>query len=327
LADYLHRLVAPHLVRPPDQEQRDTRARLDDLIAAGLRAILHDPGVRALEALWRSVDFLARRTETGEMLHLYLLDVSRPELAADLMPERDVRQTEMYQLLASGAPGGTPWALIVACETIDAATADIALSARLARLAAAVGAPWILGAGPRLALGPSGTAAAPPPDGSSTADAWTALRHGPEAAHVAMAFPGFLLRLPYGAEDEPCELVPFEEVDATSRPDHFLWGHASVACALVLTRSAAPHPYPPARTPSPHLDIPGLPLHLVRGEGETTLLPCVEVELTEQVALRVLERGTMPLVWMRDTDVIRVLRLQSIAYPPAPLAGRWLMPA
>jgi hypothetical protein len=53
----------------------------------------------------------------------------------------------------------------------------------------------------------------------------------------------------------------------------------------------------------------------------------VEVELTEQVALRVLERGTMPLVWMRDTDVIRVLRLQSIAYPPAPLAGRWLMPA
>jgi predicted component of type VI protein secretion system len=51
--------------------------------------------------------------------------------------------------------------------------------------------------------------------------------------------------------------------------------------------------------------------------------PCAEVLLTEEAAQRLLDCGFIPLVSIRDSDRVRVLRMQSLALEPAPLAGRW----
>jgi type VI secretion system protein ImpC len=45
--------------------------------------------------------------------------------------------------------------------------------------------------------------------------------------------------------------------------------------------------------------------------------------MTEQGAEALLENGIMPLASLRERDTIRLIRFQSIADPPAPLAGRW----
>jgi type VI secretion system protein ImpC len=62
---------------------------------------------------------------------------------------------------------------------------------------------------------------------------------------------------------------------------------------------------------------------LVREDGEVSAQPVAEVLLTESTADRMLETGVMPLASIRDRDVARVVRFQSIAAPLAPLAGRW----
>ena len=70
-------------------------------------------------------------------------------------------------------------------------------------------------------------------------------------------------------------------------------------------------------------DLSGLPLHLYREDGETKAQPCAETLLTERAAVRLLELGLMPLASIRDQDAVRLVRLQSVADPPAPLGARW----
>jgi hypothetical protein len=38
---------------------------------------------------------------------------------------------------------------------------------------------------------------------------------------------------------------------------------------------------------------------------------------------RLMDRGLMPLATMKDSDRVRLVRLQSLANPLAALAGRW----
>jgi type VI secretion system protein ImpC len=70
-------------------------------------------------------------------------------------------------------------------------------------------------------------------------------------------------------------------------------------------------------------EIDGLPLHVYKQDGEAKVKPCAEVLMTEQGAEALLENGIMPLASLRERDTIRLIRFQSIADPPAPLAGRW----
>jgi type VI secretion system protein ImpC len=70
-------------------------------------------------------------------------------------------------------------------------------------------------------------------------------------------------------------------------------------------------------------DIDGLPLHVYRQDGEASVKPCAEGLLNEQAAERILEKGIMPLVSFKDRDVVRLLRFQSLADPPAGLEAHW----
>lgn len=71
------------------------------------------------------------------------------------------------------------------------------------------------------------------------------------------------------------------------------------------------------------LEVEGLPLHIFTYEGESRTQPCAEVLLTERAADIMLEKGLMPLFSLKDQDVIRLARFQSIADPLRPLASRW----
>ncbi|MBW1745109.1 MAG: type VI secretion system contractile sheath large subunit [Deltaproteobacteria bacterium] len=49
-----------------------------------MQRILHHADFQTIESAWRGVHFLTSRLETDEQLKLYLLDISKAELAADL---------------------------------------------------------------------------------------------------------------------------------------------------------------------------------------------------------------------------------------------------
>ena len=92
-----------------------------------MRRLLHHPNFQALEAAWRSVYFLVRRLETGSALKLCLLDISKQDLAADLLAVDDLTSSGTYRLLVEqtvGTAGGMPWALLLGAYTFDGRTAE-----------------------------------------------------------------------------------------------------------------------------------------------------------------------------------------------------------
>jgi len=76
-----------------------------------------------------------------------------------------------------------------------------------------------------------------------------------------------------------------------------------------------------ALRPGDFQEIEGLPLHVIQQDGESRIKPCAEIVMTVRAAEKIIERGLMPLIWMKDTDVIRLGLFQSIA--GTRLGGRW----
>ena len=76
--------------------------------------------------------------------------------------------------------------------------------------------------------------------------------------------------------------------------------------------------------PGQHSRMEELPLHVYESEdGEPQNKPCAEVLLTESDTEFLLDQGLMPLASVRDQDAAVLVRFQSIADPPARLAGHW----
>jgi type VI secretion system protein ImpC len=329
LQRFVRRVTEPHLVTVPDSRQAEVLSVIDRALGSQMRALLHVPAFQALEAAWRAIFLLVRRLDTGSQLKLYLIDVSKPELAADLGSSEDLDSTGLFRLLVDrrvGAPSAEPWALIVGNYTFGPARQDASTLARLAQIAGAAGAPFLAAASPH-AVGCESFAETPyPEDWKWKADAedntaWRAMREIPEAEYLGLAMPRFLLRLPYGQTTDPVESFSFEEMPDSPVHEDYLWGNPAFACALLLAQSFSDDGW--QMRPGTHSELDGLPLHAYKQDGDTELKPCAEALLTERAAGKMLENGLMPLVWLKRQDAVRLVRFQSIAEPLSALAGPW----
>jgi type VI secretion system protein ImpC len=327
LRQYINSIVAGHVVPGRAPEQDELLARVDSVIAAQLRALLHQPDFQSLEAAWRALFFLARRLETGVNLKVSLFDISKRELADDLIGARDLRATAFYRHVAADTVevrGGEPWALLAGIYSFDASAADIELLARIAMVARQGGAPFLAAAEPGV-LGCDALEGMPDPRDWSvdpTADEfWRTLRELPEAAYLGLALPRFLLRLPYGEDTDETEMFPFEEMPGTPAHEQYLWGNPAIAAVCMLGQAFASYGW--QMRPGIVRDLSGLPLHTYQRDGEPYAQPCAEALLSDRAAESILSRGIMPLLSERDSDRILLVRFQSAAEPPQALAGRW----
>ena len=312
LYDFIQRAMAPHLVARADPRQAELLAQVDGAIASAMRALLHHPAFQSLEALWRGVHRLVRHVDTDERLQVHLMDVSRDAMCTDLLGAADARASGLYRRLEAQAPaeqGG--WAVLVAHHAFGGEAGDIGVLERLAALGAALDAPWIAEAHPDLAMG-----ALPEPAMAS----WQQLRGTDAARYLALAMPRVLLRLPYGTHTDEIERFAFEELESPESHGSYLWGNPALFCATLLAQGFTERGA--GLSPGATSQIGGLPLHLVRRDGQTTAKPCAEVVMREEDAITLLEAGFIPLCGLRDQDVVRVPRVQSVAEPAARLAGR-----
>jgi type VI secretion system protein ImpC len=327
IREFAEQVAAKHLASTPDARQPEILAVIDRGIGALMRAVLHNRDFQALEALWRATFMLVRRLETGSELKLYLIDVSKEELAADLTAEMDLRDTGTYRLLVEQSvetQGAEPWALIVGNYSFGSSTSDLAVLSRMAGIAHRAGAPFLAAANARL-LGCDSLASSPHPRDwkmpQELVRAWAELRRRPEADSVGLALPRFMLRLPYGKKTSPLESFDFEEFPEEPAHEDYLWANPAFAVTLLLVQSFSEIGW--EMRPGTATEINGLPLHVYKRNGESESKPCAEILLSEDAAERLLEEGLIPLVSYKDRDLLRIVRLQSIADPLRGLAGRW----
>lgn len=324
--EFAQRVAEKYEVGTPDPQRPQTVAVLDAAVGGLMRAILHNPDFQAMEAAWRATHLLVRELETGSQLKLYLVDVSKEELALDLNSVEDLRDTGIYRLLVEKTeiPGADPWGVIVGNYRFSPDNEDVKLLAAMAKLAQRARAPFLAEARTQL-LGCASFAVGPNPRewrvGEEQAERWTGLRHLPEANSVGLALPRFLLRLPYGKKSSPLELFDFEEFPEVARHEDYLWGNPAFGVAVLLAQSFSEAGW--EMRPGTVAQMERLPIHVYREDGGHESKPCAEALLTELAVERIVEAGFIPLVSFKDRDSVRVARFQSIAEPPQGLAGRW----
>ena len=326
---FVEEIVAPYLVPDTDPQQPERLAQVERAMGDLMRRLLHHSDFQHLEAAWRGLAWMTRRLELSTQLKLFILDISKEELAADLEQEKDVRSTKLAHLLidqASGTPGGHPWAVVAGNYTFNQTPEDLTLLGTLAKLAHQAGTPLLAQASPEF-IGCSSLAETPDPEDwqkvsqATSHETWQAFRHRPEATYVGLVLPRFLLRLPYGAKTEPLETWAFEEQTSPSTHEEHLWGNPIFACLELIGKAFMAEGW--NGRPGLILELEGMPLHIFTHEGESQIQPCAEVLLTQRAAEVILDKGLMPLLTLKDQDVIRLARFQSIAEPLSPLAGGW----
>ncbi len=329
LETLIHEVVKPYIVPSPHPQQAELVAQVDQAISGQMRALLHHPDFKGLEAAWRTLHLLVSQVETDESLKLYVGDISKTELAADLASADRLQSTGTYRFLVEqsiGMQGAEPWALLVGCYTFDKTKEDINLLRRLARVAQAAGAPFLAAAGSHFADCES-IALTPDPDDwrwqadPVAAQLWQELRNSPEAASIGLVLPRLLLRLPYGKDTEPVGRFDFEELSCGADHEQYLWGNPAIVCACLLAEAFRTSGW--SLTGELQQELTGLPMHVYKTNGETHVTPCAETFLTERAMEILIGKGLVPILSIKGRDAVRVARFQSIAEPSAPLAGRW----
>ena len=309
----IRQAVAPHVVGKPDPRQEDLVKAVDGMSAELMRAVLHDSGFQRIEAAWRGLDRMLRALELDESLQVFVLDASREELAADFAAAPNLADSAMYRIVVDHG-GETPWSLLVAGDPCSRRQEDAALLARLGTLAQEVEAAVVAGMD-----WAAWTAAS-----ASLEDqrAWAALRSSTAATSIAVALPSILLRLPYGKATDPIEGFAFFEQTSPPAVERHLWGTASFVVAQLLAQSfAAAGGWDFA--PGDDASVSDLPTYAFTQDGESVETPCAQSWLPESKIDALVKEGLMPLVAARGRGEVRVPRFQSIASPPAALAGRW----
>jgi type VI secretion system protein ImpC len=296
----LRDMVSPFVVPADKPEKTKLLATLDAAIADSMRALLHQPDLQAAESLWRGVDFLLRRLETGPMLQVHLIDVSAEEWAADLACD-DLADSGLYQLLVRkpGEAKDGGYTYIAGLYQLEAAPPQLELLGRMAKIAAAAGAPFLTG------FDTDAFADAKRPPHELISDALAALRQLPEARRLMLLGPRFLLRHPYGRHSDPISSFDFEEFTAQEGLAGMLWGHPALLALTALAGQGG------------QLVVGDLPFHHFRdADGDSTALPCTERLVSADFAARLARLGITALQAHRGEASVRVAGLFAVNGEP-----------
>lgn len=320
LAGLLRGIVAPHILPPTSPDAPALIATVDATLAATLRAVLQHPRFLQLETAWRSLAFVASRVETDPLLQVQVLDWSADEFAADLRAGDDLGDSALYKHLVDNPAEDDHLpqpAALIACYDFGTGPGDAELLARAAQVVARAGVPFIATLDDAALRAQAPELPTLPP---AHAAAWQALRALPQAAHLALAAPRFLLRTPYGRRGEPIERFAFEEDPGGPTPPPLPWGSPALLAAVLLGRhlldNGADEP------PGEPLTVDDMPIALRTGpDGDTVALPCTEWLLTERSTAALHALGLTPVLTRRGQPELRWGGWQSIA--GGELAGPW----
>lgn len=329
LSSFVSDLVRPHLVSVDENEQAGLTAAVDRSTGDLMRTILHHRRFQQLEAAWRGLYFLVRRTDTSTDLKIYLLDISQADLTDNLKSSSSLAETVLYRHLikdATETPGGDPWAAVFGNYAYEPNVDDVAALMRISKIARLANTPFISHMRPEV-LGISSLSDHPDPiewnlaGDTNESKLWAALRGQMESQYLGLTIPRFIARLPYGRDTDPLETFLFEEFTDTPLHDDYLWTNSSFAIALLLAQSYSAYGWDLGRTFVQ--DIEGLPIHMYEENGETVFKSCAEVQISQNACDQLMEYGLMPLVSFKNSDRLRLGRFQSITDPVMVLKGRW----
>lgn len=295
----LKRVVGPFVVKAPDPKRDVLLAALDKALSDTMRTVLHQAEFQNLEALWRGMDMLLRRIETGPALQVHLIDISAEEFAADLSQAADLGDSGLYKLLVDKPSqeknGG--YAMICGLYHFETTPPHAELLGRMAKIAAHASAPFLT----EINAEEFGNKRREPHP--LMAEALQALKSLPEAASLGLMSPRFMLRHPYGKRSDPISSFGFEEFTASDGLKGMLWGHPALLAACVLAA-------PTGKT----LSIGDLPFYYFNdSDGDQIALPCTDRLISSDSALALRRVGISAMLAHKGQPEVRFAGLETMA--------------
>lgn len=302
----LQRVVGPFVQAAASPNKDALVAAVDSGLSDAMRALLHHPDFQTSESLWRGVDFVLRRLETGHQLQVHLLDISAEEFAADLSGVADLGESGLYKLLVDApsqdADGG--YTYIAGCYQFDATPPHAELLGRAAQVAAHAGASLLVG----INTDPFTDRKEPPH--RLVQEAFAALRALPEASYLGLFGPRFLLRHPYGKKSDPISAFAFEEFSREAGLRGMLWGHPALLALTVLARQGA------------SLAVDDLSFHhYVDEDGDSVALPCTDRLVSTNAASLLRGAGINAVMAHKGEGMVRFNGLEAVNGDGLAVAG------
>ncbi len=327
IGEFVKQVMEGEMVISKDTEQMINAriAQIDKLISLQLNEIIHHPDFQKLEASWRGLFYLVNQSETGEMLKIKVMNVSKKDLLKDMEKASEFDQSTLFKKIYEeefGMFGGAAYGAIIGDYEFGNNPQDLTLLEKIAGVAAAAHAPFISAASPTLFNLDSFTELGTPRDLAKIFQSveyakWKSFRESEDSRYVALALPHILMRLPYGHDTEPVEGFNFEEdVDGTSH-NKYLWGNAAYALGTRLTEAFAKYHWSAAiRGVEGGGLVSGLPVHTFRtDEGDVALKCPTEIAITDRREKELADLGFIPLVHCKGTDYAAFFSTQSVNKP------------
>ncbi|MCE9607510.1 MAG: type VI secretion system contractile sheath large subunit [Planctomycetia bacterium] len=309
--ELIKQIVGPFVTAAKDPKQDEMVAAVDAALSEAMCRVLHHPDFQTLESLWRSVELLVRKLDSGSNLQIVLFDVSAEEAAADLSAAESLNETGLYKLLveqpALDAQQGA-FALIVGGYTFEQTPPHAELLGRIAKIATAARAPF-------LAAISNDCIKKLKPDEIHPLikESWEALRGLPEANYLGLTAPRFMLRWPYGKKTEPIDSFAFEEFTRREGVSGMLWGNGAFLAALLLGETFQKQGLKAMKLGSV-LTVGEMPYYYYTdSDGDQVALPCTDRLLSEALCQHVTGQGFMPLVSIKGRPEVRLASFQSLA--------------
>ena len=298
---------------------------IDKLISDQLNEVMHHEDFQKLEGSWRGLAYLVNNSETGEMLKIRVMNVSKKDLLKDMEKASEFDQSTLFKKIYEeefGMFGGSSYGAMIGDYEFTNHPQDLALLEKISQVAAAAHAPFLSAAGAELFNMDSFTELGEPRDLAKIFQSveyakWKSFRESEDSRYVALAMPHILMRLPYGQENVPVEAFDFEEqVDGT---DHkkYLWGNAAYALGSRLTDAFAKYHWCAAiRGVEGGGLVEGLPVHTFQtDEGDVALKCPTEIAITDRREKELADLGFVPLVHCKGTDYAAFFSTQTVNKP------------
>lgn len=298
--------------------------KIDQTISGQLDAIMHHPKFQEVESTWRGLKYLVERCDFKSNTKVELLDVSKEDLREDFEESPDSTQSGLYKHIyvqEYDTPGGEPVSAIVSNYEFDASAQDIALLTEVSRIASVAHAPFLASVGSKFFGKDSIDEIPKVHDLANYMDRaeyirWKGFRESEDSRYIGLTLPRFLLRLPYGKDNNPVRAFNYEENVNAEGHENYLWGNSAFAFAANMAASFKNNGWcVNIRGPESGGKMENLPIHLYdAGRGLQSKIP-TEILIPETRELEFAELGFIPLSYYKNSDFACFFSANSVQRP------------
>jgi type VI secretion system protein ImpC len=312
----------------------DTVASIEAMIAAidkklsdQINLILHHEDFQKLESAWRGLHYLVNNTETDEMLKIRVMNISKNDLGRTLKRYKGTNwdQSPIFKRMYEeefGQFGGEPFGCVVGDYHFDHSPPDVELLGEMAKVSAAMHAPFLAGVSPTVMQMGSWQELANPRDLTKIFTTpeyapWRSLRESEDSRYIGLAMPRFLSRIPYGSRTNPVEEFNFEEETEGGSHEKYTWSNAAYAMAVNINRSFKMYGWcSRIRGIESGGAVEGLPTHTFPSDDGGVDQKCpTEIAISDRREAELAKNGFMPLIHKKNSDFAAFIGAQSLQKP------------